>query len=146
MHPDFYCLRIKGVWQPFCLQKAEVALVSYFLEKVWLKIVLSASYHPPVFSVSPSHFTFCSCTEKRCRASCAAEKEWKLRKLCSCGILGHTPSEWCALLRAAPRFSGTYTPTRSSRAGTKRHFFLNPRSRKCLLNLANTTNFFYHTV
>lgn len=89
MHPNFYCLFIKGFGQSSSFEKAEVALVSNFLEKVWLKIVFSNSHHPSVFPVDWSHFTFSLCIKKRFRTSFILEKKPKFKKFYSCNALEH---------------------------------------------------------
>lgn len=106
MHPNFYCLLIKDFEQNFVFQKVKVALVSYFLEKVWLEIVLFSSHHPHVFPFYLSHFRFHYVSRKDLGPPFIEEKK-QAKKFCSYHILGHPFGNVCSP-QSSPRLSGAY--------------------------------------
>lgn len=55
-----------------------MALMSCFLEKVWLKLVLFNIHHPPLFPVNLSPLRFCSVA--RNLRPFVAEEKWKLKR------------------------------------------------------------------
>lgn len=142
MHPNFYCLFIKGFGQSSSFEKAEVALVSNFLEKVWLKIVFSNSHHPPVFPVHRSHFTFWLCIKKRFRTSFILGKKRKFKKFCSCNALDH-PLDGGLYSELLPRLWTPRPGVHSPGAGPRIIHLSIPKaqSRDSLVNWTKTVSF-----